>query len=486
MAHLTTNNWTIRLGALAVMIALMAVFMTFTVQADGPDWRLPVTGLTAVAGDDPGEMLITWDAHTQTTKTLLNYRVAWTPQGESFKKADQTDWNTHTTGTQHTVTGLDAGETYQVKIRTKYEGRQGSRWTDVATGQAGQAAAPTNSAATGQPTITGTAEVGQILTAGNSGIADGNGTTNAVFTFQWVRSASGSDNDITNATGSTYVITNADIDTAIKVRVNFSDDDGYSETLTSNATASVPVPAPVIVPPEAPQIAEAAGDTEVPDDWNLIPTGKGLGDRFRLIFLSSTKRNATSSSISTYNTWIQTRAADGHMALDDYSDQFKAVGCTNAVDARDNTGTTGTGVPIYWLNGNKVADNYADFYDETWGRRSQQQERVRHQWARHFRLGQLPRHRMRPRRHQGQLTRPGQLRRPRPRRQTQQLRLRQRPLSQQRQQRKYRRQPLPLHVRAIPRLHRRGVLRRREAERSRHRGRDQRRKHQPQSGLHCQ
>ena len=24
------------------------------------------------------------------------------------------------------------------------------------------------------------------------------------------------------------------------------------------------------------------------------------------------------------------------------------------------------GVPIYWLNGNKVADNYADFYDGTW------------------------------------------------------------------------------------------------------------------------
>ena len=24
------------------------------------------------------------------------------------------------------------------------------------------------------------------------------------------------------------------------------------------------------------------------------------------------------------------------------------------------------GVPIYWLNGNKVADDYADFYDEDW------------------------------------------------------------------------------------------------------------------------
>ena len=71
MAHLTTNDWTIRLSVLAVMIALMAVFMTVTVQADDPEWKLPVTGLTAVAGDDPGEMLeITWDAHTQTTKTL--------------------------------------------------------------------------------------------------------------------------------------------------------------------------------------------------------------------------------------------------------------------------------------------------------------------------------------------------------------------------------------------------------------------------------
>ena len=24
------------------------------------------------------------------------------------------------------------------------------------------------------------------------------------------------------------------------------------------------------------------------------------------------------------------------------------------------------GVPIYWLNGNKVADDYADFYDNSW------------------------------------------------------------------------------------------------------------------------
>ena len=95
----------------------------------------------------------------------------------------------------------------------------------------GQTGVTTNTPATGQPTIAGTVEVRETLTAATSAISDDNGLTNAVFSHQWVRSANGSDNDITNATGSTYVITNADIDKAIKVRVSFTDDDGYSETL---------------------------------------------------------------------------------------------------------------------------------------------------------------------------------------------------------------------------------------------------------------
>ena len=74
-----------------------------------------------------------------------------------------------------------------------------------------------------------------------------------------MRSANGSDNDITDATASTYAVTNADIDKAIKVRVSFTDDDGYSETRHQQRNGtSVPVPAPVIVPPEEPHIAQAS------------------------------------------------------------------------------------------------------------------------------------------------------------------------------------------------------------------------------------
>ena len=108
---------------------------------------------------------------------------------------------------------------------------------------------------------------------------------------------------------------------------------------------------------------------EVLASWSLTPAGLAVGDQFRLIFLSSTKRNALSTDIADYNTFVQDRAAAGHTDIHAYSGGFGVIGCTAAVDARDNTattGTTGTGVPIYWLDGTKVADDYADFYDGSW------------------------------------------------------------------------------------------------------------------------
>ena len=111
---------------------------------------------------------------------------------------------------------------------------------------------------------------------------------------------------------------------------------------------------------------QAAAQVNVPDDWALIPSGLSDGDSFRLLFLSSVKRDGSSSAIADYNGHVQFHASLGHAAIQEHSSQFKAVGCTRAVDARDNTGTTGTGVPIYWLNGNKVADDNADFYDGSW------------------------------------------------------------------------------------------------------------------------
>ncbi len=108
----------------------------------------------------------------------------------------------------------------------------------------------------------------------------------------------------------------------------------------------------------------------VPANWPLKPSGLGAGDQFRLLIVTSTKRDATSTDITDYDTHVQTAVASGHASIQSRSEQFQVLGCTATVDARDHTGTTYTsadkGVPIYWLDGNKAADEYEDFYDGSW------------------------------------------------------------------------------------------------------------------------
>jgi hypothetical protein len=101
----------------------------------------------------------------------------------------------------------------------------------------------------------------------------------------------------------------------------------------------------------------SGGPAPVPPHWSLIPSGPGAGDRFPTIFLSSTERGASSSDIDAHNSFVQNLAAAGHADIQDYASQFREVACTSAVNARNNTGATGTGVAIYWLSGARVAGN---------------------------------------------------------------------------------------------------------------------------------
>ena len=93
-----------------------------------------------------------------------------------------------------------------------------------------------NDPATGRPTITGTAQVRQTLTADTSGIMDADGLTNVSYTYQWIRVDAGTETDISGADWSSYTLVNADVGRTIKVRVSFTDDAGNPETLTSTAT----------------------------------------------------------------------------------------------------------------------------------------------------------------------------------------------------------------------------------------------------------
>ena len=156
-------------------------------------------------------------------------------------------------------------------------------------------------------------------------------------------------------TGTSATIGNLTADTTYEVRVRATNDEGRSAWSDSGTGFT---DAPVPITPPTPQ--------DMPRDWDLIPTGLGGGDSFRLLFVRHVGTEATSSDINFYNEKVQKRAGNGHTSIRDYSSHFRALASTDSVDARDNTATTGAGVPIYYLNGDKVADNYADFYDGSW------------------------------------------------------------------------------------------------------------------------
>ena len=100
---------------------------------------------------------------------------------------------------------------------------------------------PVNSPATGKPTISGALAAGQTLKASTSSIRDTNGLTGVSYSYQWLRTSGATTTSISNATTNAYAVTSDDQGKSLSVRVVFTDDDGFNESLTSDAV-SVPVP----------------------------------------------------------------------------------------------------------------------------------------------------------------------------------------------------------------------------------------------------
>ena len=133
---------------------------------------------------------------------------------------------------------------------------------------AAAAAARVNSPATGLPTITGTARVGEILTADTIGIADDDGLENVAYRYQWLADGA----DIDGATGSSHTLSDAEQGKTIAVRVSFSDDATHEETLVSASTAPVARPlltASVLKAPDAHDGAAFTFELHLSEEFDL-------------------------------------------------------------------------------------------------------------------------------------------------------------------------------------------------------------------------
>ena len=125
-----------------------------------------------------------------------------------------------------------------------------------------------NSGATGAPTVTGTPQVGQVLTADTSLIADEDGLTNATFRYQWIAGGT----DIDGATGSSFTLTSSQRGETIRVRVTFTDDADNEESLTSEATVAVDATVPTA--PTGLTVTTGDQEGEIKASWEA-PSSNG-------------------------------------------------------------------------------------------------------------------------------------------------------------------------------------------------------------------
>ena len=191
----------------------------------------PATGTPAISGiAQVGETLTADTAGIADADGLTNvtYSYQWIVNDGTADTdiADATD-------STYTLVAAAEGKTIKVRVSFTDDADNEETLTSAATGEV---EALPNRPATGAPTISGTAQVGEALTADTSGIADDDGLNNVSYSYQWIRNDGSSDTDITDATGSTYPLAAADEGQTIKVKVTFTDDADNEETLTSDAT----------------------------------------------------------------------------------------------------------------------------------------------------------------------------------------------------------------------------------------------------------
>ena len=227
--------------------------LEFTVSGPGPSTQQqtvllensPATGAPTINGTvQVGETLTASTSGISDADGLANatFTYQWL--------ADDTDISS-ATGSSYTVAATDEGKVIMVTVSFTDDAGNAETLTSAATTavtltggstnsleQSNQEAVEENSAATGAPTIGGTAQVGESLTASTSDISDADGLANASFTYQWLAD----DADIDGATTSSYTLVAGDVGKAIKVRVSFTDDAGNEESVTSAATAAVTQP----------------------------------------------------------------------------------------------------------------------------------------------------------------------------------------------------------------------------------------------------
>ena len=203
----------------------------------------------------------------------------------------QADGSTVGTGSTYTVTEAEVGKV--ITVVASYTDGHGTN--ESITSAATAAVANVNDAPTGSVSIDDTTPAqGQTLTASNT-LADADGLGTITYTWQ----ADGS----TVGTGSSYIVTEAEVGKVITVIASYADGHGTNEAVSSAATAAV---ANVN---DAPTGSVTIDDT-TPTQGQTLTASNTLADADGLGTITYTWQ-ADGSTVGTGNTYVVTEAGVG-------------------------------------------------------------------------------------------------------------------------------------------------------------------------------
>ena len=293
-------------------------------------------GLSAVA--ENGQVTLAWNAPDD-ANAVFNYRILrHRPENGEPEPLVYVDY-TGSRNTAYTDTAVEPGVLYVYRVQAAdlfgFLG-EASESTSVRMPES-----TANLPATGAPAITGTAQVGETLTADTSGIADADGLDNADFTYQWLSD----DAAIAGATGLTYTLTDSEESKAITMRVSFTDDAGNNETLTSAATDPVAA-RPNSPATGAPTIAGTAqvGQTVTADTSGIADTDGLANATFSYQWLADDTEIAGHTGLTyTLADTDEAKAIKVEVSFTDDvgNDESLTSAATDAVAARPNSLATG-------------------------------------------------------------------------------------------------------------------------------------------------
>lgn len=243
------SKWTLTWAVLGICAATFVAAGSASVQQTPPR----NTSLPAISGTTRVGETLTASPGTWRGDRPMSFSYQWVRCSRAVSNCANV---AGATGNRYTLTSRDLGRRLIVSVTARNAAGGASAQSRATSAVARRGAAPAN---TSPPTISGTPQEGQTLTAAAGGWS---GAQPISFAYQWLRCDrnGGSCAPISNATGQSYTLSSADIGQTVRVRVTARNSAG------ARSATSVPSAVVVRAAPAGPggQIRLANGKISIP------------------------------------------------------------------------------------------------------------------------------------------------------------------------------------------------------------------------------